>query len=799
MRRSFISMIAASMDGLSHHSLGVLMTISALPRPEAVPDRLARSRWVIYLALGLTAIGVYYLLPTAGVAQAVLLTTVNGVAAGCALMTARASHGRARTVWGFLGLSMVLATLANGPYYGFPLVTGRPVPFPCPVDVLWLLTYPCYIVALNATVRQQRREDRRGNALDASILVVSGAVLMWEFVLEPVATAAGIPLLAHVVAFAYPAMDVLVFAMLVRVAIVVSWRNTSLRLLLLSFFALLVGDTIYTLQLSAGTYHFGGVPDGIWMASYLLIGVAAMHLRAGEVANLTPSSGQRLSQGRLAFLCAAVLSGPILLASDPHEVWVATSACILAFLLVMARMTGLNRTLVLTSVELESRASTDSLTALANRAAFHERLAETLAQPERRNSVQAVLFVDIDDFKDVNDNLGHAAGDELLCVVADRLRDVVRPDDLVARLGGDEFALLLNGVPDRAAALSVAERAVAALSQPTVIHGQQVRIGASVGLALRQPASEPDTLMRQSDVAMYTAKGGGKNRVEIYDAALDQALGEHHALKADIIGAAGRGELVLHYQPVVGLNTGHTVGVEALVRWDHPTRGQLPPLSFIGLAEDTGAIIDIGLWVLTEACTQMHAWHLDHARPDLFISVNVSVRQLDRPGFAEDVREVLCQTELDPSRLVIEVTESVLADPFGGAARTLESLREIGVRIAIDDFGTGYSSISYLSRLPVDILKIDRSFVSGATPGPQADAVLESIVDLAMRLGLDIIPEGIEETNQLTRLQTLGCEAGQGFLLSRPLSAAAIDTLLVAAPPIPTQRLAPEPQAARSA
>jgi diguanylate cyclase (GGDEF)-like protein len=673
---------------------------------------------------------------------------------------------------------MALATLANGPYYGFPLVTGRLVPFPCPVDVLWLLTYPCYVVALNATVRQQRREDRRGNALDATILVVSGTLLMWEFVLQPVATAAGIPLLAHAVAIGYPAMDLLVFAMLVRVAIIVSWRNPALRLLLTSFMALLAADTVYALALSAGTYHFGGPTDGIWMASYLLIGVAALHPQARELGHMTPSSGQRLSRGRLAFLCVSVLTGPILLVNRDQDLLVVSCGCVATFLLVMARMTGLNRELVSVGVELESRATTDPLTGLANRAAFHEQLAAMLAQPERRQAKTAVLFVDLDDFKDVNDSHGHAAGDALLCIVADRLRETVRPGDVVARLGGDEFALLLNGVPDWAAALAVAERTVAALGTPAQILGHRLHLSASVGLALAEDGCTADVLVRHADLAMYTAKGKGKNRTEAYDAALDHAVGDYQALKTDVVGAAERGELVVDYQPVVRLHTGEPIGVEALVRWQHPTRGLLPPSSFIGLAEENGAIIEIGSWVLETACRQVESWQRRHDRPEFFLSVNVSVRQLDQTTFADEVAEVLGRTALAPGSLVLEITESVLANPTGRAAETLALVRGHGVKVAIDDFGTGYASINYLSRMPIDILKVDRSFVSGEQRGPQADSLLAAIIGLAQRLELDIIPEGIEQPDQLARLQALGCETGQGFFLHRPLAAQAIDRLL---------------------
>ncbi len=427
---------------------------------------------------------------------------------------------------------------------------------------------------------------------------------------------------------------------------------------------------------------------------------------------------------------------------------------------------------------LSRQANHDSLTGLANRAAFHARLEVALAHPERRSGTQAVLFVDLDDFKDVNDTLGHAAGDELLCVVAARLSHAVRESDLVARLGGDEFALLLDGVADPSDAFIVAERAVAALASPVEIDGTWAHVGASVGLAMRHDGSDPDSLMREADVAMYTAKGRGKNRVEWYDATLNDEVVAHNALKTELEGAAGRGELVLDYQPIVDLADGTFVGVEALVRWQHPTRGLLPPYAFIDLAEETGAIVGIGSWVLETAAGQLRDWQGRYGLPDLKLSVNVSVCQLDDAGFADHVGAVLRRTGLDPRSLIVEVTESVLADPAGGAAASLETLRQHGVQVALDDFGTGYSTIGYLRQLPVDILKIDRSFISGEHANRPGDLLLEAIVGLAQRLALDVIPEGIEEPDQLTRLQEMGCRTGQGFLLARPVPAEDIDRLL---------------------
>jgi Amt family ammonium transporter len=310
------------------------------------------------------------------------------------------------------------------------------------------------------------------------------------------------------------------------------------------------------------------------------------------------------------------------------------------------------------------------------------------------------------------------------------------------------------------------------------VAGTWVQVGASVGLAMRHPASEPEGIMREADVAMYSAKGRGKNRVERYDATLNDAVVEHQALKMELEGVTERGELVIDYQPLVDLTDGTMAGVEALVRWQHPTRGLLPPSAFIDLAEQTGAIVAIGAWVLDTAAQQLLQWQRRYDLPELTLSVNVSVCQLENPGFVEAAADVLARTGMDPARLILEVTESVLADPAGAAAGCLQALRRLGVQVALDDFGTGYSSIGYLRQLPLDILKIDRSFVSGEQASLPGDVLLEAIVGLAQRLGLAVIPEGIEEPDQLSRLQGLGCQTGQGFLLSRPVPAATIDRLL---------------------
>jgi diguanylate cyclase (GGDEF)-like protein len=398
-----------------------------------------------------------------------------------------------------------------------------------------------------------------------------------------------------------------------------------------------------------------------------------------------------------------------------------------------------------------------------------------------------VLFLDLDDFKDINDSLGHGAGDALLHLVAERLHESVRPGDVVARLGGDEFAVLLEGLPDSATAQAVAERAVQSLAVPATFSGHRVHVGASIGLAMRHETSNPDSIMREADVAMYAAKSEGKNRVVRYESALDDGAGVVQLLKAELLDAAARGELVLEYQPLVELMTGRMLGVEALVRWQHPVRGLLTPAEFIPIAEQTGAIANIGEWVLETACRQVGVWQQVHLLPDFDLSVNISVRQLDQADFAEQVSAVLARTRFDPRRLILEITESVFADPRGDAAKILAAIRQCGVRVAIDDFGTGHASIQYLRQLPVDILKVDRSFVSGAEAEAH-EVLLDAIVGLGQRLGLNVIPEGIEETDQLIRLQDLGCRTGQGFLLTRPSAPEVIGALLTHSTLLPSPR-----------
>jgi len=428
--------------------------------------------------------------------------------------------------------------------------------------------------------------------------------------------------------------------------------------------------------------------------------------------------------------------------------------------------------------ELRYQAFHDPLTALPNRSLFLEHLTQRLAG-DVFGTTSVVLFMDLDDFKIVNDTLGHAVGDRLLAEVGDRLRNVLRADDVVARLGGDEFAVLLDDELDIERSLAVGERIIDALRIPFRIQGHDVEVGASIGIAAASGRSETaGELLRNADVAMYTAKASGKNCLAVFEPTMHASIVARHELSAELSRSLGRGELVVYYQPIIELATSAIIGVEALVRWQHPTRGLIGPDDFIPLAEETGMILPLGAWVLEEACAQAVLWS-GHGPIGLGLSVtvNLAAQQLAVPSFVADLQAILERTGLSPGRLVLELTETVMFHDTSTTLARLDEVRALGVRIAIDDFGTGYSSLGYLRRFKVDILKIAREFV-GAADNVDDWAFAGAIVALGRTLDLAIIAEGIEEAGQLERLRDLGCAYGQGYLFARPQDAAAVTELL---------------------
>jgi len=430
--------------------------------------------------------------------------------------------------------------------------------------------------------------------------------------------------------------------------------------------------------------------------------------------------------------------------------------------------------------QLASQALHDRLTGLPNRVLLRDRIGHALARAGRRGASVALLVADIDRFKVVNESLGHDGGDRLLVAVAERLADMLRPGDTVARMGGDEFALLCEDVAGYGEAAAIASRVLGAFEKPFSVHGADMSLTASVGVAVgAQTGPAPELLLRDADVAMYRAKEAGRDRYEVFDASMLAGASERLSVENDLRRAIAQGQLRLYYQPIVHLDTGAIAGFEALVRWQHPERGLLPPSEFIPAAEQTGLIVPLGRHVLAEACLQAATWKDTHASGErLRISVNVSAKQLTQPGWSDEVAQILAESGLAPRQLVLEITESVLMDDADTTAVRLEELRRLGVRIAIDDFGTGYSSLGYLRRLPVDILKIDKSFIDGVAQGPHESALARAVVKLASTLRLEAVAEGISNREQLLQLRRLRCPYGQGFFFSRPQPPAAIPGLL---------------------
>jgi diguanylate cyclase (GGDEF)-like protein len=416
----------------------------------------------------------------------------------------------------------------------------------------------------------------------------------------------------------------------------------------------------------------------------------------------------------------------------------------------------------------------DPLTDLPNRELFVERLDLALRRSERTAKPVGVLFLDLDGFKAVNDRLGHAAGDDLLREVAHRLRDTLRGIDAIARFGGDEFAILLEDLSEVAEADRVAARLVETLRAPYRLGTHEITLSASVGVATALGPRED--LLRDADLAMYQAKGTGKNRYETFESSMHTAVLERLALEGDLEHAIERDELLLHYQPIVRLRTGKVIGVEALLRWQHPQRGLVPPAEFIPLAEETSLIVDIGRWVLLEACRQAARWQATW--PSLAVCVNLSSVQLGEQGLVEDVAGALAETSADPRGLILEITETVLMHDVDATVAALRGLKELGVQLAVDDFGTGYSSLQYLRGFPIDILKIAKSFVDGVAGASDESALARAIIDLGDSFQLRVVAEGIERREQYDRLLALGCELGQGFLFARPMEVTALDVLL---------------------
>jgi diguanylate cyclase (GGDEF)-like protein len=421
----------------------------------------------------------------------------------------------------------------------------------------------------------------------------------------------------------------------------------------------------------------------------------------------------------------------------------------------------------------------DALTNLPNRALLAENLKFVIERAKQHKDYQfAVLFLDLDRFKNVNDSLGHSIGDQLLITMARRLESCIREVDMVARLGGDEFAILLDGIPSQSEATNMARRIQEKLQSPFNLCGHEVFTSTSIGIAVSSTGyDDPENMLRDADTAMYRAKAQGKACYEVFDKGMHTHAVYVLQMENDLRRAIDREELRVYYQPIVSLENGQLAGFEALIRWQHPERGFINPSDFIPLAEDTGLIVPLGLWILKRACQQLCQWQWQSpANRSLFMSVNLSGKQVAQPDLVGEIRDILEETHVDAKHLKLEITESAVMENAEMAARLLKRLKALGVQLSIDDFGTGYSSLSYLHRFPVNTLKIDRSFVGRIGEAAENIEIVRTVISLAENMGMEVVAEGVETLSQLTQLRKLKCQYGQGYLFSRPVDAASVST-----------------------
>jgi diguanylate cyclase (GGDEF)-like protein len=754
-----------------------------------------RAPWNVALLIGLGAVGGYFLLPGSGWKDAGY-SVIGFASVATVLVGIRLHRPVERRGWYAIAAGNLCFVLGDGVYDVYELL-HQPVPFPSIADLFYLGGYPFLIFGVVCLTREPaHKRGARESYADAAIVTFGALALSWHFLMASYAqSSAGA--FATLVTFAYPVMDLGVVFIVVRGLVSGRSRDPVLKLLVVAMVTMIVADFGYDVLSLSGSYTVGNPLDAGWLMNYVLVGAAALHpgpktAQPRSTSDRSSDSGVRLPVVALAgFVAPVILLVAALMGSVADVVALAGISIILFALVVVrmrwmvARITSQTRSLeeALTvratlETELRHQAFHDGLTGLANRALLHDRVDHALATASRTRGPVAVCFCDLDGFKGVNDSLGHLVGDAVLIAVGERLRTVVRPGDTVARLGGDEFAVLMEDIDNPAAATAVAERIVSVLRQPMKVRDRRVGLSVSVGVAVADQYATTERLLSSADSAMYEAKAAGKDRFEIFEESMHARIAERLDLSNALDAALENDEFFLEYQPQFSLATGALVGVEALARWNHPTLGLVGPNRFIPVAEETGHIVPLGRWVIEKACEQGAEWSRSGGA-GLTVSVNLSGRQLQDRNLLDDVRTTLSLSGLAARQLVLEITESVLIADTRRSLQVLTDLKTIGVSLSIDDFGTGYSSLSSLRRMPVDELKIDRSFVDSLvdTTGEGA-AFVTTIIRLAQNLGLRTVAEGIEHRDQEKLLTELGCDIGQGFLLARPLQPEAITRMI---------------------
>ncbi|HEX3089410.1 MAG TPA: EAL domain-containing protein, partial [Ilumatobacteraceae bacterium] len=735
--------------------------------------------WKIWFCLATLLTVIYFAVPDSRESKLLLYNGTGFLAILAVLYGVRRNKPAQRAPWFWFAAGLSSFLLGDICYYVLELVSPNGPPFPSIADVFYLAMYPLVIVGLTKMHRSVSTDKADSSFVVAAIVGVAMVGALWILFVDTVLAGEANSNAALITQLAYPMMDVALIAAAARLVVKLHLRNPPLALILAAVCSLAVADTAYGIYNASGEFTTGMFIDGFWLGFYVLFGVASLHpASAISVTPIQPVEG-RLTVRQFAVMFIAAMSVLFidLFWGDAHDrlVTVVVSGTLIP--LILGRVLTLTRALEQSRDRMHAEARHDALTGLANRGVFTERTAAVLRdQPTKSVSV---LFIDLDDFKTINDSLGHQAGDTLLIEVAARLTRSMRPGDMVARLGGDEFAVLIESAHGHDEVISVARRILDTLAELIDVGPRSVPAMCSIGVASGfGHETDVDTLLRNADLAMYLSKRRGKGRYELFDAEMHADAMDRLDLQGDLRHALAQNQFVLNFQPIFDLRTGRVMQTEALLRWHHPVRGLIPPDRFIPLAEESGLIIEIGAWVLREACAQTAKWRSIEGCEDLGIAVNLSMRQMQDHSLLHTLRHALRESGLPASTLVFEITETMLALDIDRTTGILAQLKAIGVKFAIDDFGTGYSSLSYLRTFPIDAIKIDRSFINELHRSPTAPALIAAIVNLAGALGTYTVAEGIELAEQSIELRALGCDRGQGFFYCRPTTAAQLETLL---------------------
>ena len=776
------------------------------------PGGLVRRAWWIYLVAAAILTAGYALAHLSGpgwMKSGLVFNLIGGSSVAALILGARRNSGRSRLPLYLLAVGQVLFVTSDVLAYNYERLFGSAMPFPSVADAFHLAFYPFLVLGMILLIRERGEKRERSGLIDALIVTLALATLLWVYLIAPYFDDHTLSLLGRLTSVAYPLMDILVLGVVARLAAGAHRREPAFAFLLSAAAVLLLSDAVYGWRLLGGGHTTGGILDTGWAIYYALLGAGALHPSMRLLSEPGPEVDGRLTRARLALLACASLTVPLLIVvraalHEAYDLYVLVGAAATMFALVLLRMAGILRrneqlaqqmvamTEERAEAELKHQALHDPLTGLPNRALFRNRVAHALAGQRRERLPVSVLFLDLDDFKNVNDGLGHAVGDMVLREIGSRLEDCMRPLDTAARLGGDEFAVLIHDTESELQAVEIAQRVMDALQLPMALDGRNVTIAVSVGIAFSRDGmtsgGAAEELLSNADAAMYMAKENGKRRYQLFQPEMHARALARLELKADLQRALDAGEFTLRYQPIMDLARGDMAGMEALMRWEHPDRGTIAPLEFVPLLEDTGLIVPVGRHILSEACAwAAHMQSTCPRVPALSMAVNLSACQLQRPELIGEVRAILLETGIVPGSLTLELTESVMMQDMEVSLMRLHELRELGVKLAIDDFGTGYSSLNYIRQLPVDILKIDRSFLSD--PNPEVAELTEAIVQLARIFKLKPVAEGIENPDQLQRLRGVQCDFGQGFHFAKPLSGEEVLAMAEAQPGMRAQAL----------